>query len=222
MGGRRSGTRYTFEAGRPVDRTHSGASSATTRFAMRGILSRRRAHGLAFASRRAILRYVRASPDNGDRLCGELQAAWRNAIPLAAAIGVEASAFDGERLRVRAPIGPNLNVHGTAFAGSLYSVCVLTAWGAVWLALRGRALNARIVVTESRIDYDKAVTADILCQCRFAASARDVALNELVATNRAAITLRSTIEAGNATAVTFEGRYALKLRRSSRSAGPPG
>ena len=63
-----------------------------------------------------------------DSLREELTATWHREIPIVAAMGVTVDAYDGRSLTVRAPMQPNRNVHGTTFAGSLYSACVLTGW----------------------------------------------------------------------------------------------
>src|SRR5260221_14194186 len=61
-------------------------------------------------------------------LTSELQATWHRDIPPAAAMAIQVAAYDGRTLTVRAPLAANRNLHGTAFAGSLFSVCVLTGW----------------------------------------------------------------------------------------------
>ncbi len=99
-----------------------------------------------------------------ETLRDELQATWYREIPLVAAIGIEISACSATELALRAPLAPNRNLHGTAFAGSLYSICVLTGWGSVWLALRTAGLAASTVVAESRIEYRKAVAGEIVCR----------------------------------------------------------
>mgnify|MGYP003508731317 CR=1 FL=1 len=79
----------------------------------------------------------------------------------AAAMAIAVETYDGTTLTVRAPLAPNRNLHGTAFAGALFSVCVLTGWGATWLRFREQGLTGLIVVADSRIEYHKAVTGDI-------------------------------------------------------------
>ncbi len=122
-------------------------------------------------------------------LATELQSIWHREIPLAAAIDVQvASCTDGE-LVVRAPLEPNRNLHGTAFAGSLFSVCALTGWGMTWLALRQRSLGGLIVIADSRIQYRKAVSGEILCRCVAERPALDAAFASLAATGRAKVPL---------------------------------
>jgi len=151
-----------------------------------------------------------------DALGPELQATWRREIPLAAAIGVEVSACTSTELVVRAPLTPNRNVHGTAFAGSLFSVCVLTGWGMAWLALRQRGLDGTIVVADSRIQYRKAVTGDLLCRCRVDAKVLDRQLAPLETSGRARIPIVCTIDANDKRAVTFEGEYVVQ-RKTARN-----
>ena len=65
-------------------------------------------------------------------------------------MGIAVAGYDGLTLAVRAPLPPNRNLHGTVFAGRLFSVCALTGWGAVWLALRERGQDGVIFAADSR------------------------------------------------------------------------
>ena len=144
--------------------------------------------------------------------CAELESLWRQGIPLTTAMGLTVGRFAGDELEVRAPLAPNVNVHGTAFAGSLYAICALTGWGALWLRLRARALDAEIVLAAGSIRYRKAVAEDIVCRCRFDAALQEPNLRELGDTGSAAFKLACTVDAGARRAVSFEGEYAAKLR----------
>jgi thioesterase domain-containing protein len=143
-----------------------------------------------------------------EKLNAELQATWRAEIPLAAAMAIEVASFANGELIVRAPHAPNRNVHGTAFAGSLFSVCVLTGWGRTWLALRERGLDGLIVVADSRIVYRKAVKGDLVCRC-----AHVPQLDDFLMTGRAELTLTCTVDGPGAPAVRFEGRYVVLANR---------
>jgi thioesterase domain-containing protein len=161
---------------------------------------------------RGAVRYLRAvSPK--DSLAAELERTWHRDIPLAAAMQLEVAERSDDELLVRAPLAPNVNVHGTAFAGSLYSICVLTGWGAVWIALRQHALPGRIVVASARIEYRKAVAGDIICCCRLPAAARREAAEQLAATRRATLPLECSIDASGARAVDFSADYVVHLPR---------
>ena len=142
-------------------------------------------------------------------LIAELQATWHRDIPPAAAMAIEVSAYDGRTLIVRAPLEANRNVHGTAFAGSLFSVCVLTGWGAVWLALRERELAGSIVVADSQIRYRKAVSGNLVCHCATDPQSLDAAFGGFAGSGRASLPLTCTIDAGDKLAVAFEGTYVV-------------
>ncbi len=143
-------------------------------------------------------------------LLRELQSTWRRDIPLAAGMAIAIESYRDGALRVHAPLDPNRNVHGTAFAGSLFSVCVLTGWGSVWLALRQAGLDGHIVVSESRIQYRKAVVQEIVCACRPDAAALARGLEELRTAERMSLPLVCAIEADGKRAVTFEGTYIVR------------
>jgi thioesterase domain-containing protein len=145
-----------------------------------------------------------------NELTRELAATWYRDIPLAAALGIEVAGFDGVTLTARAPLPPNRNVHGTAFAGSLYSVAVLTGWGTVWLSLREHGVAGVIVVAESRITYRRAVTGELVCRCALEPATLASALAELRAEQRVKLPLKCTIDSDSKPAVVFEGAYSVK------------
>jgi thioesterase domain-containing protein len=142
-------------------------------------------------------------------LTAELEATWHRDIPPAAAMAIQVAAYDGRTLTVRAPLVANRNLHGTAFAGSLFSVCVLTGWGATWLALRERGLAGSIVVADSQIRYRKAVAIDLVCRCTTEPQSLDAAFADFARSQRASMPLTCTIDVGERLAVAFEGTYVV-------------
>ena len=147
-------------------------------------------------------------------LCKELTATWHREIPIVEAMGAAVDSYDGRALTVRTPMQPNRNVHGTTFAGSLYSVCVLTGWGAVWLALRERGLDGTIYAAESAVQYRKAVAGDFLCRCVTEVETLDAGIEELKVAGRASFDLACTIDHDGKRAVAFTGRYVVHAKQS--------
>jgi thioesterase domain-containing protein len=129
-------------------------------------------------------------------------------------MGAAVDSYDGRALTVRTPMQPNRNVHGTTFAGSLYSVCVLTGWGAVWLALRERGLDGTIYAAESAVQYRKAVAGDFVCRCVTEVEALDAGIEELKVAGRASFDLACTIDHDGKRAVAFTGRYVVHAKQS--------
>jgi len=151
-----------------------------------------------------------------DALGRELQSTWLREIPLATSLAIEVVSCARDELAVRAPLAPNRNLHGTAFAGSLFSICVLTGWGATWLALAQRGIEGSIVVSDSRIQYRKAVTGDLVCRRRPDLELVEQRLAALAQSGRATLPLACTIDQDGKRAVAFEGEYVVHLKKESR------
>lgn len=147
-----------------------------------------------------------------DAFCAKLQSMWDSGIPISAAMGAEIAGFSTDELVVRAGLAPNINVHGTAFAGSLYAIAALTGWGLAWLKLQDAGLDGQIVLAEGHIEYLNAVAEDIVCRCRFDPEVHGPKLAALARSSRTMLRLHCEIDAGGRPAVRFEGRYAIRKR----------
>jgi thioesterase domain-containing protein len=145
--------------------------------------------------------------------CEALQEIWHRTIPISAAMEVEVVELASGVLTVRAALAPNVNVHGTAFAGSLYSICVLTGWGFCWLELDARGLDAQIVVADARIEYLRPVRGEIVCRCAPDRNELAAELQPLATSGRAAIELDCAITDRQRPAVRFSARYVLQRGR---------
>jgi len=139
-----------------------------------------------------------------------LQARWHEEIPISAAMGIAVESFDGARLEVRAALEPNVNVHGTAFAGSLFSLAALCGWGLVHLQLQRQGLGAAIVFVEGRIRCLKPVRDDVIARCAWG-SAADEVLAGLPAARRGRFVLNTRLDCGADLAAEFSGEYAVRL-----------
>lgn len=147
--------------------------------------------------------------------CAELESLWHRTIPISAQMGVEILGFEGEELTLKSALAPNINVHGTAFGGSLFAISALAGWGAIWLALRTRALEARIVLSDGRIEYRRPIAEDIVCRCRFDPTLQAPNLEQLRRTGSGLFPLAATINASGRRAVRFEGEYAVRTTLQS-------
>ena len=55
-------------------------------------------------------------------------------------------------------LNKNINIHGTMFAGSIFSLATLTGWGMIYLQLKERGLDGDIVLGDGDIHYHKPIT----------------------------------------------------------------
>ncbi|MUK61424.1 GNAT family N-acetyltransferase [Aliivibrio fischeri] len=86
--------------------------------------------------------------------CSELQKRWENEIPISDKMGIKITQYTGYRFEVSAILNANLNPHNSMFAGSIFTMGTLTAWGIVWLLLKERGLDTTsIMLVDSHIRY---------------------------------------------------------------------
>ena len=145
-------------------------------------------------------------------LCAELQTIWHQQIPLSQAMQMQIADFDGQVLTTEASLAPNVNVHGTAFAGSLYAIQALTGWGMMHLQLKLNALDASIVIANGQINYAKPVAQSIYVRCSFGEHAGEI--TKLIATGKGRFPLicEVLLAEGNP-AGELSGEYAVRLNR---------
>ena len=145
-------------------------------------------------------------------LCTDLQAIWYQQIPLSKAMDMRIVDFADNTLTCCASLAPNVNVHGTAFAGSLYAVQALTGWGMMHLQLQLHELDASIVIANGQIDYAKPVAEEIVVSCSFAG--QEAAMDTLQKSGKGRSQLTSKVHLSDgSSAGSFSGLYAVRLNR---------
>ena len=90
--------------------------------------------------------------------CEELQTTWYETIPITEQMGIKLHQYTGRTLETRASLNKNINLHGTMFAGSIFSLATLTGWGMIFLQLKEKGLMGEIVLGDGDIHYHKPIT----------------------------------------------------------------
>jgi thioesterase domain-containing protein len=149
-------------------------------------------------------------------LLSQLERTWHSTIPVSEFMQIKTISFANNKLVVTAPLGPNLNLHQTMFAGSIYTLMTLTGWGMIWLHLQLAGVNADIVLADAKIKYHAPVTLDPLSQVTWPHSPEQQAtassgVNDDFAClyNRGKMShhLEVHLYSGKKLCVTFNGRY---------------
>ena len=119
-------------------------------------------------------------------------------MPPVAALQLRIAGFDGECLRLQAPLAAHVNDKGCAFGGSLASLMTLAAWGLVTLRLQQAGLAADVFVADSQQRYRAPLFADLQVEARLAdAASWPDFLAELRERGRASVRLAACVRLPN-------------------------
>ncbi|QIR13288.1 thioesterase domain-containing protein [Shewanella aestuarii] len=99
-------------------------------------------------------------------LIEQLETTWHQTIPLSEFMQVKVHRFmppsadktTPSVLVTTAPLAPNINLHNTMFAGSIYTLMTLTGWGMVWLQQKLAGQQGDIVLADAQVKYLAPVT----------------------------------------------------------------
>jgi thioesterase domain-containing protein len=145
-----------------------------------------------------------------DRACSELQAKINRTIPLSEAMGYRITELDTCHITVSAPLAPNINIHGTGFAGSLYALGILTAWGLCAHLIEHAGIDANLVVAQANIRYRLPIQADILCRSEITDAEAAAFIEGLTAKGRSRIVVGVAIGDGPAASIEATMHASLK------------
>lgn len=143
--------------------------------------------------------------------CTELQKTWYEHIPVSKAMSIRIFQYTGRSIELRAPLARNINVHGTMFAGSLYTLATLTGWGLLQLQLRERDLEGSIVLAEGNINYRKPVIEEPRAVAYLNEIKGD--FSPLSEGKNARLTVTVTVRDGGLAGAEFTGEYVVLAPR---------
>ena len=84
------------------------------------------------------------------------EAECRQDIPLLSAMHLSFVSFDDLTLTMDAPLAPNINNKGTAFGGSIASICLFAGWAVATLAFVDNSIhNTEIVVFKNEMTFER-------------------------------------------------------------------
>ena len=132
-------------------------------------------------------------------------------MPPVAAMQIHARDFDGQYLRVQAPLLANLNDKGCAFGGSLVSVMTLAGWGRVVLGLHAVGLEAQVYVADSKVRYLAPLYEDLHARAWLAPDQDwDTVLHRFRERGRSRVVVDAAIsDASGKVVATLNARYAI-------------
>lgn len=110
-------------------------------------------------------------------------------IPLSLAMDFHIEKLSRQEILVTAPMQANTNIHGTGFAGSIYALGVLSAWGLIKYCQDEAGLDAELVIAKANIQYKKPIVDEIVCACQLSQNNEQLYLEQLKKHHKAKIIL---------------------------------
>ncbi len=138
----------------------------------------------------------------------QLEQRIRQGIPVTAQMDLRVRDLDENSIEVVGGGPENVNVHGTAFAGSLYAIATLALWGLVHARLPG---NAALVLAEGKIKYRKPVVGEIVARCAVAPAEMAAFLERLHQRGRAVLVATVELPGANGIAAEYRGTVHARL-----------
>lgn len=143
----------------------------------------------------------------------ELEAYLHKHIPLSGRMDVRVLEATNERVRLTAPLEPNINHRESVFGGSLSALAILSAWSYLYARLRREERSCRLVIQRNTMHYDEPGLGT------FEATVENVGeqdwerfVKTLDKMGKARITLNSALTSGESTLGRFEGQFvAIRL-----------
>lgn len=139
-------------------------------------------------------------------------------IPLAQAMRLRITAYEGGRLTLTAPFEPNRNHAGIAFGGAIECLGTLACWGLVWLLVADAA--ATIVVQHAETTFRTPLGGELSATAH-APGADELQRfrDALTRRGRARIGLDASVgDAATPDGAEFRGRFAVSLTASQEPA----
>jgi len=129
-------------------------------------------------------------------------------IPLSVAMGVRVRTATPERVQLAAPLAPNINHNETVFGGSAAALATLCAWALLHVRLTRAAIQARLVIQRSSMEYEQPISGDFDAVCLFTDEPSwDRFRHTLVRRGRARLTLASHLLYDARQVATFSGDF---------------
>ncbi len=86
-------------------------------------------------------------------------------IPITNHFNFQIEEYENNSIKLSAPLNQNKNDKGMGFAGSIFSIAVLSGWGLLTLKFKEENINPKIALYKGNIVYKKPIQNDFISQC---------------------------------------------------------
>jgi thioesterase domain-containing protein len=143
------------------------------------------------------------------------EAECRADIPLLTAMQLSFISYDKLTLTMEAPLAPNINNKGTAFGGSIASICLFGGWAVATLAFIDNDIhNTEIVVYKNEMTFERPARGHLTIKARIESEELEPCLARLQANDRKRIRLNIHVDLyhDEDRCATMDGLYVVWLK----------
>lgn len=143
------------------------------------------------------------------------EAECRADIPLLTAMQLSFIDYDKLTLTMEAPLAPNINNKGTAFGGSIASICLFGGWAVATLAFIDNDIhNTEIVVYKNEMTFERPARGHLTIKARIESEELEPCLARLQANDRKRIRLNIHVDLyhDEDRCATMDGLYVVWLK----------
>lgn len=145
----------------------------------------------------------------------EFEAECRAEIPLLNAMHLSFVDYDSLSLTMEAPLAPNINNKGTAFGGSIASICLFGGWAVSTLAFIDNGVhNTEIVVFRNEMTFERPARGHLTITAHIQPDDFEACLARLRANDRGRIRMNIHVDLfhDEVRCATMEGLYVVWLK----------
>ena len=134
-------------------------------------------------------------------------------IPITRAMGVEVRECAYDKIRLFAPLAPNINHRETVFGGSASTMAILSAWALLKVRLASESTAPRLVIQQNTMHYEKPISGDFYAVCQYNLSSEwERFMKTLTRKGRARIFMPAVLRYNGEQVASFEGRFVAVIR----------
>ncbi len=137
-----------------------------------------------------------------------------NSIPIVQSMNVDIVDISPNKISLIAPLNENINYEGTAFGGSINTLCVLSSYLLIHHILKSNHINfSSLVIQDSSIQYIKPVDSDFIATAQTSPPQIDRFIKTLHKKESARISTEANVtsETSSEIKAQFKSRFVTKL-----------
>lgn len=129
-------------------------------------------------------------------------------IPLTRAMALSVVEVSPDAVVLHAPLAPNVNLHATAFGGSVASLATLAAWSVLHVRLRSTGVSADVVIQRGTTEYLHPITGEFTARGSLAPTEDWPLFQRMLARKgKARMSAVATLDCAGREAARFSGEF---------------